>query len=177
MRVLDRRIDRWVRAVAGTAECDDSQVEAGARQAARQVARDLVAAGAIDDAAFAAGRVRSLARAGRSRRAIAAHLAAKGVPNGVAVLPDDPAAELAAALAYARRRRIGPFRAGEPPAGEPSADAPPADAPPAGVPPAGAQMKDLARMARAGFTQGVAAAALRMDADAAEALMIAARLE
>ena len=182
MRVLDRRIDRWVRAVAGTAECDDSQVEAGARQAARQVARDLVAAGAIDDAAFAAGRVRSLARAGRSRRAIAAHLAAKGVPNGVAVLPDDPAAELAAALAYARRRRIGPFRAGEPPAGEPSADAPPADAPPAdappaGVPPAGAQMKDLARMARAGFTQGVAAAALRMDADAAEALMIAARLK
>ena len=56
-----------------------------------------------------------LARTGRSRRAIGAHLAAKGVPaeTARAALPDDPEAELDAALAYARRRRIGPFRAAE----------------------------------------------------------------
>jgi regulatory protein len=150
MRVLMRRVDRWARAAAA-----EPDAVAAAKQAAQAVVARLADAGVVDDAAFAAGRARSLARAGRSRRAIAAHLAAKGVPAPLtAALPDDPEAEFAAALAYARRRRIGPFRS----------------------PPDAAQtLRDLARMARAGFTQDVADRALRMEAEAAEALIIQSR--
>ena len=151
LRVLGRRIDRWVR----TAEAEP-EIVAAARQAAREVVAKLAAIGAVDDAAFAAGRARSLARSGRSRRAIGAHLAARGVPPELtATLPDDPEAELAAALAYTRRRRIGPFR--QPP--DPDQ-----------------QLRDLARLARAGFPQPIANQVLRMDPDEAEERVIAARL-
>jgi regulatory protein len=150
LRVLARRIDRWARAAAA-----EPEMVAAARSAAREVVSRLVAVGAVDDAAFAAGRARSLARAGRSRRAISAHLAARGVSAELtAALPDDPAAELAAALAYARRRRIGPFR--RPPDAE-------------------QHLPDLGRLARAGFPQPIAEQVLRMDADEADALVIAAR--
>jgi regulatory protein len=150
LRVLARRIDRWARAAAA-----EPETIAACQDAARDVVTRLAAAGAVNDAAFAAGRARSLARAGRSRRAIGAHLAARGVPSALtAALPDDPAAELASALAYARRRRIGPFR--QPPDPE-------------------QRLRDLGRLARAGFPQPIAEAALRMDLDDAEALVIAAR--
>ena len=85
-----------------------------AKQEARGVVARLAAAGAVNDAAFAESRVRSLVRAGRSRRAIGAHLAAKGVGAEPQrhMLPDGATdTEFAAALVLARRRRIGPFRA------------------------------------------------------------------
>ena len=151
LRVLGRRIDRWARAAAA-----EPEIVATAQAAARDVVARLAASGAVDDAAFAAGRARSLARAGRSRRAIGAHLAARGVPPELtAALPDDPEAELAAALAYARRRRMGPFR--QPPDPE-------------------QHMRDLGRLARAGFPQSVATQTLRMDPDEAEERVLAARL-
>ena len=130
---------------------------ATARQAAREVARALAGSGVVDDAAYAASRARSLARAGRSRRAIGAHLASKGVAQETAraALPE-PDAELAAALAYARRRRLGPFRA------DPDADA-------------DARRREVGAMARAGFPQPVATQALRMGRDEAEALVITLR--
>jgi regulatory protein len=71
----------------------------------------LTALGAVDDAAFAESRARRLRRAGRSRRAVLAHLGAKGIGADLAgaAVPEDAAAEFAAALAFARRRRVGPF--------------------------------------------------------------------
>jgi regulatory protein len=71
----------------------------------------LTALGAVDDAAFAESRARRLRRAGRSRRAVLAHLGAKGIGADLAgaAVPEDEAAEFAAALAFARRRRVGPF--------------------------------------------------------------------
>jgi len=115
----------------------------------------LAAAGAVNDAAFAESRARSLRRAGRSRRAIGAHLAAKGVGADVqrSVLPEDAGdADLAAALVLARRRRIGPFRAGDPPdqAG---------------------RHRELAIFARAGFPQSIAVRALDTEPAAAEAVV------
>ncbi|MBC7800898.1 MAG: RecX family transcriptional regulator, partial [Gemmatimonadaceae bacterium] len=88
-----------------------------------------------------------------SRRAVGAHLAAKGVAQDVAqaALPA-PEDELAAALAYARRRRLGPFR---------MHDADP-----------DILRKELGALARAGFPQPVARQALDMDGDAALALVI-----
>ena len=151
VRVLDRRVLRWARAAEREGQPAEAEV-AAAREAVRVVARTLAESGVVDDAAFAAARARSLTRAGRSRRAVSAHLAAKGVPQTVAqaALPD-PAEELPAALAYARRRRLGPFRA-EP--AEPEQ-----------------HRRDLGAMARAGFPQPVAEQALRMEPDDALALV------
>lgn len=142
LRVLDRRIARWA---AATPEADKA-VLAQARAAARAIAAEFVAAGAVDDAAFADSRARRLTRAGRSHRAVSAHLAARGV----AAPEIDPERELAAAAMFARRRRIGPFRAT-------SAEADHA--------------RELGMMARAGFGRSVAERALRLDIAEADALI------
>ena len=68
--------------------------------------------GLLDDAAYAAGRIQSLHRRGDSLRSIRARLAAKGVAAAVVAdvvsdlraVAQDP--DLAAACAFARRRRI-----------------------------------------------------------------------
>jgi len=96
-------------------------------------------------------------RSGRSRRAALAHLREKGVDaeTAIAALPEGEEAELAAALAFCRRRRIGPFAASEPPPE--------------------ARMKAMGALARGGFGRDVAERALDLDPDSAEALLIAAR--
>ncbi len=155
-RVLQRRVDRWAR----DAEADPDQVAATRARARAEIAAivaRLAQSGAVDDAAFAASRARSLARAGRSRRAIGAHLSTRGVPAETAggALPDSPDQELAAALIHARKRRLGPWR---------RAEASPEQ-----------KRRELASFARAGFAQSVARAVLAMDADAGEAAIIAFR--
>jgi len=111
--------------------------------------------GLLDDAAYAAARVQSLHRRGASLKAIRARLAAKGVAaaaaaDAVSDLRDraaDP--DLAAACAFARRRRLGPFRRG-------AAD----------------RQRELAVFARAGFSRRVAEAVLACgDVEAIEALV------
>jgi regulatory protein len=158
-RVLERRIARWARA----AEAEGQSREAIAASAAALtaeiagIAQSLVAAGAVNDAAFAESRARRLARSGHSRRAIAAHLAAKGIESetATAALPEGEEAELLAALAFCRRRRIGPFARV--------------------VPDAAARMKALAALARGGFAQSVARRALVMDPAEAEEMLLAGR--
>jgi regulatory protein len=110
--------------------------------------------GLLDDAAYAAGRVDSLHRRGDSLKAIRARLAAKGVAAAVTAaavsgLRDRaPDPDLAAACAFARRRRLGPFRRG-------AAD----------------RQRELAALARAGFSRRVAEAVLACgDIEAVEAL-------
>ena len=151
-RVLERRVDRWARTAAAAVDRDAlaAQVEQGKR-VAREVATRLAAAGAVNDAIFAEARARSLARSGRSRRAVAAHLTARGVDAAAAraALPNDEN-ELAAALVLARRKRIGPFRSGEPPDRV-------------------ARQRELAILARAGFPQPLARKVLAMQVDEAEA--------
>lgn len=148
IRVLDRRVARWQRAAAPTPEA-----VAAARAAVRAVAARMAASGVVDDAAFAQARVRRLARGGRSRLAIAAHLAARGVGADLTstVLPENGEQELAAAVSTTRRRRIGPFRAG------------PADA--------DTKRRELGVLARAGFAQPIARKALGLSREAAEAML------
>jgi regulatory protein len=158
---LERRIARWSRA----AEAEGQPREAIAASVAAlnaeiaSVAKSLVAAGAVNDAAFAESRARRLARSGHSRRAIAAHLAAKGIETetAAAALPEGEETELLAALAFCRRRRTGPFA-------RVAADAP-------------ARMKALAALARGGFAQGIARRALAMDPAEAEEMLLAGRRE
>jgi len=159
-RVLERRIARWQREAAVTGEAATvEQQGAAARLAAREVVARLVAAGVIDDAAFAATRAARLNRAGRSRRGIAAHLAARGIAGKTlrAALPENPEAELAAALALARRRRLGPFHPSPPTTGAPDASE---------------TRRALAILARAGFSRAIAEAALAMAPAQAEALVL-----
>ena len=89
--------------------------EAGAAAVEALIAK-LRAGGLLDDEAYARARVTSLRRRGESARAIRGRLRAKGVePDLIDRALADLAAEtaepeLAAALAYARRRRLGPYR-------------------------------------------------------------------
>lgn len=156
-RVLARRVDRWAREAEGQGQADVAPRAAAARAAAAEVAKRLVAQGAVDDKGFAESRARRLLRGGRSRRAALAHLREKGVDaeTAAAALPEGEAAELDAALAFCRRRRIGPFA---------TAEASPE-----------ARLKALAALARAGFGRDVAGQALRMDPAEADARLIAAR--
>jgi regulatory protein len=94
--------------------------------------------GFLSDRAYAESKARALVSRGTSRQRILANLAAKGVAGETARAALDQVAleyeepELEAAQRYARRRRIGPYRA------DPEARAECRD-------------KDLACMARAGF--------------------------
>jgi regulatory protein len=74
------------------------------------IADRFVELGYIDDASFARSRAESLGRRGYGKARISASLRAAGIERdtAAAVAPDDEQAE-AAALAFARRRRIGPF--------------------------------------------------------------------
>ena len=87
-----------------------------------QVRRDVdgvvarvVAAGLVDDRLFAASRARRLIEAGRSPARIRIALAAKSldehaIADAMRALAEGQAdPELAAAMAYARRRRLGPW--------------------------------------------------------------------
>lgn len=150
-RVLQRRIDRWVRNQPAGGDAD--QVKA-AREAALRVVSRLAAAGAVDDAVFAASRAARLARSGHSRCAIVAHLAARGVDRETIdkTAADDPEMEFVAALKLAFRRRIGPFRAR--PVREDAAH------------------RELAVMARAGFARDTVERVLSMDGGAAEAVLL-----
>ena len=121
--------------------------------------------GLLDDTTYATGRAATLFRRGDSQRAIRAKLAAKGVaaddidralaalreemappsPGGDGAWEDgrDPSLDEQAAANYVRRRRIGPHRT-------PEARGP-------------NRQRDLAALARAGFSYHVALAALDGD--------------
>jgi len=111
--------------------------------------------GLVDDAAYAGAQARSGLRRGKSLRTIRAGLAAKGVGAGDtaaalgALREEGGDPDLAAACAFARRRRLGPYRRG-----------------------AGDRVKELRAFARAGFSRAAANAVLACtDPDEAEALV------
>ncbi len=144
-RVLMRRVERAVR--AGLGERDEG------KQLIAELVERYRARGLLDDRVYAEGRARSLLRQGRPRAAIARRLAAKGVEAeaiGAALdsLHDESAnPDLSAAIAFARRRRLGPFRLKDR---------------------AGFRDRDLAALGRAGFSYDLARRVL--DAESPEAL-------
>ena len=149
-RVLQRRVRRRVAS-------DDDAVRAADALIDALIPRYRTS-GLLDDAAYAAGRARSGVARGRSLRRIAAGLAQKGVgaedaAAAVAALGDGAAdPELAAACAFARRRRLGPYRRA-------NTD----------------RRRELAAFALAGFDRRTAEAVLGCADAAAVAAMLAAR--
>jgi regulatory protein len=106
-RVLMRRIERAVRLEM------IERAEGRARVAA--VVERLIERRLIDDAAYADGRARSLSRQGRSRARIGRALAAKGVEAeaidaALTNLANEGETDFAAAVRFAKRRKLGPFR-------------------------------------------------------------------
>jgi regulatory protein len=118
----------------------------------------LTSLGYVDDKAWAAAKTRDLTARGFGARRVRGALAAAGVGRDDAAQvtapdPDAPEAALATAIAFARRRRFGPF------AREPGDD--PAQ-----------RRRELAAMARAGHDFDIARRVLEApDADAALALL------
>jgi regulatory protein len=112
-RVLNRRVAR--------ARMLDAPVMENVQQAISVIVQKFVDAGMIDDKAFAQTKARALHRRGSSSRLTRQRLKHAGIDGGtldkaMAGLDEeldlDPARrELAAAIALARRRRLGPFRA------------------------------------------------------------------
>jgi len=133
-RVLMRKVERSAREHGTDPEDGARDIDA--------LLRRLQERGLLDDAAYAAGRTRSLARRGDSPRAIRVKLSRKGVPeetieSALAGLREEvPEPELTAAARLARRRRLGPYR--------PAPNR------------ADYRERDLAALARAGFTFDVA---------------------
>ncbi|MDY8110438.1 regulatory protein RecX [Fulvimarina sp. 2208YS6-2-32] len=93
--------------------------------------------GFLDDRGFAEARLRSFRRKGLSTRMVAAKLSEKGVDRETieAVVAEDDTPEADAAVNYARRRRLGPWRIRDR---------------------TERRDKDIAAMMRAGFTYGLA---------------------
>lgn len=108
-RVLMRRVKR-------SADHHGTDPEDGAVMV-NDVLRRYQEVGLLDDDAYARMRTTSLHRRGASKRLIRAQLASKGVESAIIgkaleVLDIEHAnADLAAACHYARRRRLGPWRA------------------------------------------------------------------
>lgn len=111
-RVLMRRVYR-------SAELHGTDASEGEKAVSNLIDR-YCRAGLLDDKAYAAARAASLHRQGKSSRAIRQSLSLKGVEEDTITvaleeLRDEIGAEtdLAAAVNYARRRRIGPWRQAE----------------------------------------------------------------
>ena len=137
-RVLDRRVAKAKRLDAPVMEEADKAIDA--------VVRKFVDAGVIDDKAFAQTKARALHRRGASGRLTRQKLKLAGIDNDTAdkamaalgeELHADPAErEWRAAVAHARRRRLGPFRQAKDRADK--------------------RQRDLASMARGGFAYDLA---------------------
>lgn len=139
-RVLERKVMR-------AARVHDTDAAQAAEWIAALIAR-FSRAGLLDDRSYAEARARSLHGRGKGLRAIRGTLAQKGVADDVIehalrALAEEEQVETAtaldtrAALTLARKRRLGPFRT------DPEARA-------------GNRERDMARLARAGFSYDIA---------------------
>jgi regulatory protein len=146
-RILARKLKRWA-SLDGTT-IDPEQ----AAEAIAAVLEDCRTLGVVDDQAFAASKVSSSRRKGLSAAKIAAKLSAKGVDRETttAALTGDDTDDRTAALLFARRKRLGPWRNRVP------ADVREAD------------RRDLAALCRNGFSLGDARRVVGMDRETAEA--------
>ena len=157
-QVLRRRVRRFLAAEGE----GDREAAAAVEPLIDMLVERYRETGLVNDAAYAAGRARRGVTQGRSLRRIAAGLAAKGVgaadtAAAIASLRDEAAdPELAAAIAFARRRRLGPFRRDPHPRV-----------------PAELRRAELAAFARAGFSRRTANSVLACPDEAAVQALLA----
>jgi regulatory protein len=156
-RVLENRLRRAAR--LDPAFAADRAKREELRSAIDTIVEKHLRLGTLDDAAYAGSRVASLRRAGRSRRFIRLALGKKGVRGALtedALAAHDEGrdpheSDLAAARAFAKRRRLGPYRVSRGPSLRKNSG--PEDR-------KNIYRKDLAALARAGFPLETAREAL-----------------
>lgn len=149
-RVLRRRVMRAARIEAVDTATAHGEID--------KLIERYLAAGLLDDRRYAEAQAGSLSRRGASRLRIRQRLAAKGVEADLvegaleAVAEETGGGDLAAACILARRKRLGPYRK----TGDRAAH----------------RQKDLASMARAGFSLAIARRVLSApDPEAVERLL------
>ncbi|MEQ8247338.1 MAG: RecX family transcriptional regulator [Alphaproteobacteria bacterium] len=109
--VLTRRIRR--------AERDQEIDHDAAAGWIEKIVADFESSGLLDDKTYADARIQTMFRQGRSRRTMMLDLRKKGVAAEVvdsavgSLSQETPAPDRVAAIRYARRRRLGPFRAAD----------------------------------------------------------------
>lgn len=137
-RVLQRKAANRCRLRGEEATSFDDEIDAVIAKAQRL--------SLLDDARYAQARVATLRRRGNSGRSIQAKLAAKGLGRDVVekALCEEDASEDQAARSLVRRRKIGPYRK---------------------VNRSEFRQKDIAALARVGFSYDVARAAIDEDID------------
>ena len=148
-RVLENRLRRA--AMQNPEFAGDAELLRTLRTTIEQLIEKYKKTGVLNDAAFAETKVNSLRRQGRSHRAILQKLNAKGIRGAIvdealeknADGISSEEAEVAAALALLRRRKMGPFR-------KTLADEK-------------IRRNELAALARAGFSFHVAQRVLKID--------------
>lgn len=137
-QVLDRKIKKA--ALRDEAFAANYELHKELRSTIETIIEGYRKSGALNDKAFAETKAHSLRRAGKSRSAIRQRLSFKGVSRDIidqALMHTDEGmeseeAEFAAALAFAKRRKLGPFGAHQTDKDR--------------------QRKDVAVLARAGFS-------------------------
>lgn len=146
-RVLDNRLRRA--AMHNPEFANDPAAQDTLRAAIGGIVERHRKSGALNDIAFAETKLNSLRRAGRSRRAIEQKLAKAGIrkdiTRGLFDSEETEEAELQAAFKLARRKKLGNFRSGETTREQ--------------------RRKDLATLARAGFSLDIARRALENQGD------------
>jgi len=162
--LTQRRLEDLALAYLNRFDCTARKLERHLRERARKLGDDAqagdwiaqiieryVLSGMLDDARFAKNLASQLSARGKSARAISQKLAVRGVPSEVAGelmaarKLDEPSAELEAARAYVRKRRLGHHRSAD------KRDE--------------YRHKDLASLARQGFSFDIAKRALGPGAD------------
>lgn len=133
--VMQRKMKRW--------QMNGLEIPSEALQWIDEVVEKCINLGFVNDRLYAESKVNELRRAGRSHSYITRALQQKGVSNELLAefLGHDSEAELTAARRHIQRRRLG------------------RDTTPEG------KQKDLARLARAGFSLAVAKQALQSTGD------------
>jgi len=149
-RVLTNRLRRVT--MQNPEFASDVERQRALRSAIETIIETHTRTGVLNDAAFAETKVNSLRRQGRSRRVIEQKLKIKGIASetvATALMQHADGAELQdvelkAAMALARRRKLGPFRKS------------PADP--------DRSRKEFAALARAGFSSDIARRVLKAEA-------------
>lgn len=144
-----RRADKALRVHGGDREEIKQWIE--------DIVKRMIRSDVLNDARYALGRATALRRLGRAPAKIRAQLASKGVSRAIidealgetAVTESGEDAALEAALAYARRRRLGPFSEKPDTQDEIRAQ----------------NKKHLAALARAGFTYDIARQVMETNDD------------
>ena len=145
-RVLLRKVKR---------SCDFHKLDASEfTDMVDELIKRYVEVGLVDDISYALARVNSFRRKGLGRQAIISKLRIKGlsieqIETAMAEVDEEhEEPELVAALAYIKRKKLGPYRT------KPFSDDPTKD-----------KQKELASLARAGFSYEICQKALNVDID------------